>query len=95
MEWVTYLLECADGTLYAGITNDLARRLVAHGAGTASRYTRSRRPVRLVWLERSLDRAAASRREMALKRLSRAAKLALVAATSGLSSFVRASRRSS
>ena len=79
MGWVTYLLECADGTLYAGITNDVARRLVAHSAGTASRYTRSRRPVRLVWLARSRDRAGASRREAALKRLSHAAKLALVA----------------
>ena len=91
MKWTTYLLECADGTLYAGITNDVRRRLAAHGAGTASRYTRSRRPVRLVWLERSRDRASASRREAALKRLPRAAKLALIAGAHGRRS-VSASR---
>lgn len=77
MEWVTYLLECADGSLYAGITNDVERRLAAHGAGTASRYTRGRRPVRLAYLERWPDRASASRREAMLKRLRRPSKLAL------------------
>jgi putative endonuclease len=73
-----YLLRCADGTLYAGVTNDTARRLAEHGAGAGARYTRSRLPVRLVYEERVRNRSAALRREAALRRLSRAEKLALV-----------------
>jgi putative endonuclease len=75
--WFCYLLACADGTLYAGITTGLERRLAAHNAGAASKYTRGRRPVRLVWAEPCADRAAASRREAAIKALPRALKLAL------------------
>ena len=69
---------CGDGSLYTGITNDLPRRLVRHRAGTASAYTRARRPVSLVFQERQPDRSAALRREAAVRRLSRAEKLALV-----------------
>src|SRR6266404_5092238 len=76
--WFCYLLACADGTLYTGITTVLARRLAAHNAGAASKYTRARRPVRLVWTEPCRDRSAASRREAAVKSLPRALKLALV-----------------
>jgi len=79
MSWHCYLLECADGTLYTGITNDLEKRLDAHNGGSASKYTRSRLPVRLVYAEPHADRAAASRREAAVKKLSRTAKLALAA----------------
>ncbi len=79
MSWFCYLLECADGTLYTGITNDLDKRLAAHNGGTASKYTRSRLPVRLVYAEPHPDRAFASRREAALKKMSRAAKLVLMA----------------
>ena len=79
MSWYCYLLECADGTLYTGITNDLEKRLDAHNGGNASKYTRSRLPVRLVYAEPHADRAAASRREAAVKKLSRTAKLALAA----------------
>ncbi len=75
-----YLLECADGSFYAGWTTDPQRRLREHNAGYGSRYTRSRRPVRLVYLEAQPDRSAAMRRERALKRLSHAEKRALVAA---------------
>ncbi len=71
------MLRCRDGSLYTGITTDLARRLERHDAGTASAYTRSRRPVRLVYREPQPDRPAALRREAALRRLSRRAKLAL------------------
>jgi len=74
-----YLLRCADGTLYAGATNDLARRLAAHGRGAGARYTRSRLPVEVVWTARAADRSDALRREAALKQLSRAEKLELVA----------------
>jgi putative endonuclease len=77
MAWVCYLLECADGTLYTGISNDLPRRLGQHARGVASKYTRSRLPVRLRWCQRHRDRGAALRREAAIKRLPRAEKLAL------------------
>ncbi len=73
-----YVLECDDGSLYAGITNNLPRRLAAHRAGTASRYTRARGPVRLVYQERGRTRSAALKREAAIKRLPRAAKLKLL-----------------
>ena len=72
------MLRCDDGSLYTGITNDLPRRLVRHRAGTASAYTRARRPVSLVFQERQPDRSAALRREAAVRRLSRLEKLALV-----------------
>src|SRR3954471_19661228 len=75
--WVCYLLTCADGSLYTGITNALGRRLAAHDAGSASKYTRARRPVRLAWIEPCRDRSQASRRGAAIKALPRAAKLAL------------------
>lgn len=51
MSWWVYLLRCGDGTLYTGITDDLDRRLAAHNAGRGAKYTRSRRPVTLVWRE--------------------------------------------
>jgi putative endonuclease len=73
-----YLLRCGDGTLYAGITNDLPRRLLAHRCGHGARYTRGRGPLRVVRVEPACDRAAASRREHELKRLRRAAKIALL-----------------
>ncbi len=76
--WIVYVLRCRDGSLYTGITNDLARRLAAHRAGRASRYTRARRPVRLAYREGQPDRSAALRREAAIKRLTRTQKLALV-----------------
>ena len=84
--WFCYLLACADGTLYAGITTALDRRLAAHNAGAASKYTRARRPVRLVWAEACPDRSAASRREAKVKALPRARKLALVDAGRATSS---------
>lgn len=77
---MVYLLRCRDGSLYTGITNDLARRLAAHRAGKASAYTRSRRPLRLVYREPARDRSAALRREAAIKRLTREAKLELIRA---------------
>lgn len=75
--WVCYLLECADGTLYCGITNDLEKRIAAHNAGDGAKYTRGRTPVRLAHVEACEDRPAALRRERAVKRLPRADKLAL------------------
>ena len=75
--WSVYLLRCSDGTLYAGATNDIARRLVAHARGTV-KYTRGRLPVALAWLERVGEKGAALSREAAVKRLRRVAKEALV-----------------
>ncbi|MFZ5503264.1 MAG: GIY-YIG nuclease family protein [Pseudomonadota bacterium] len=80
MNWVCYLLRCADDTLYCGITNDPDKRLAAHNAGTASKYTRVRLPVEMVYAEPCADRSAASKREREIKRLSRVKKLALCGA---------------
>lgn len=79
--WCVYMLRCADGTLYTGITTDIARRVAEHnGDGPlGARYTRARRPVQLVYVETAANRAAASRREAAIKRLDRSRKLALCA----------------
>jgi putative endonuclease len=78
MAWV-YLLRCADGSLYTGWTVDLERRLAAHRAGRASRYTRTRLPVELAFALELPDRSAARREEARIKRLTREQKLALVA----------------
>jgi len=78
--WV-YMLRCADGSLYTGWSTDVQRRLVAHRAGTASRYTASRRPVELALMLPMADRGAARREEARIKRLNRTDKLALVAAS--------------
>jgi putative endonuclease len=78
MKWIVYVLRCADGSLYTGITNDLDRRLATHRAGKGGAYTRSRLPVRLVYTERRTSRGAALSREAAIKRLPRTAKLALM-----------------
>lgn len=77
MSWQVYLAECADGSLYCGITTDIERRFRAHNAGRGARYTRSRLPVRLAWNEPAASRGAALRRERAVKALPRQAKLAL------------------
>ncbi len=77
--WCVYVLRCRGGTLYTGATNDLAARLARHAAGKGARYTRSRLPVALIFVERAADRSAALKREAALKRLARAEKLALIA----------------
>ena len=73
------LLRCADGTLYCGWSTDPERRLRQHQSGTASRYTRRRRPVELVWRAQCADRSEAMREEVRIKRLSRAEKLVLIA----------------
>jgi putative endonuclease len=77
--WFMYALRCVDGTLYAGVTTDLARRTAEHNAGRGARYTAGRCPVKLVAAWRFPDRGAAQRAEARFRRLSRARKLALVA----------------
>ncbi len=71
MAWFVYVARCGDDSLYTGITTDPGRRETAHNAGRGAAYTRARLPVRLVYLEPARDRAAALRRELAIKRLSR------------------------
>lgn len=77
-KWIVYMLLCADGTIYTGVTTDPKRRLEQHNAGTASRYTRARRPVEMMHHESGHTRGGALSREAAIKRLPRAAKLLLV-----------------
>jgi putative endonuclease len=76
--WFAYFVRCADGSLYAGATNDVTARVAAHNAGRGARYTRSRLPVALVWAKRVAGRSRALSLEASLKRLTRAQKLALV-----------------
>jgi len=77
-QWVVYMLRCTDDSLYTGITNDLTRRIQQHQAGTASRYTRSRLPVRCVYSEPQPNHSAALKREIALKSLPRQDKESLI-----------------
>ena len=69
--WSLYVLKCRDGTLYTGITADLPRRVQQHNDGTASRYTRSRLPIKLIFSEPCRSRSQALKKEYALKQLSR------------------------
>jgi len=78
MSWQLYILRCGDGTLYTGITDDLPRRLKAHRSGKGAKYTRGRGPLELVYREDCPDKSAALRREIAVKKLSRQEKLALI-----------------
>ena len=78
MSAYTYLLRCSDGTLYCGWTDNIEKRLAAHNSGKASKYTRSRLPVKLVYFEPFDTKQEAMSREARIKQLSRREKLALV-----------------
>lgn len=80
-DYFTYILRCADGSLYTGWTNDLQHRLTAHNSGRGAKYTRARRPVTLVYWEILSTKSEAMRREWAIKHLTRAEKLALIQGT--------------
>ena len=75
--WALYILECCDGTLYTGITNDLCRRLSEHQSGTGAKYTKGRSPVKLIYTEEYGSRSDAAKREVGVKRMSRGDKLLL------------------
>lgn len=77
-EAYTYILVCGDGSLYTGWTNDLEKRVKAHNAGRGAKYTRSHRPVRLAYFESFATKEEALVREAAIKKLTRAQKLALI-----------------
>lgn len=76
--YFVYVLECADGSLYTGVTTDVARRLAEHKAGTASHYTRAHGAVRMVYTETQKDRSSAQKREAEIKKWSRRKKLVLI-----------------
>ena len=77
-KWFVYIVRCADGSLYTGITKDVKRRCQQHYAGTASRYTRSRLPVKLVYQEAHPSQSSALKRELAIKAMTRREKLAMI-----------------
>lgn len=79
MNWQVYIILCSDQSLYTGITTDVTRRFAEHLRGAGARYFRGRAPRQLVYLETGHDRSSASRRELEIKRLSPAAKRALLA----------------
>jgi putative endonuclease len=74
LTWFVYLVRCSDGTLYCGITTEINRRIAEHNSGKGAKYTRSRAPVTLVYLEESPTRSSASKREAAIKKMSRSKK---------------------
>lgn len=92
--WILYILRCADGTFYTGITNDLERRIEAHDTGKGAKYTRGRGPVQILYTEQFVDRADASRRERIVKSLSRTEKEKLILSVQ-TARTTRSSRRSS
>ena len=77
--WQVYILKCKDGSLYTGIAINLTERIATHNQGTGAKYTRGRLPVELVYSETAADRSTASKREAAIKKLSRSAKMVLIA----------------
>ena len=82
MIWIVYILECIDGSLYTGITNDLERRMKAHATGKGAKYTKRRGPFTVRYTESLDSKGAALQREAAIKSLDRAAKVALIASMS-------------
>lgn len=81
--WFVYVIICSDGTYYSGITTDVNRRMNEHNSSAkGARYTRSRRPTRLVFQEKTKDRSSASKREFVIKQMTRSQKEQLVKTTS-------------
>lgn len=75
--WYVYIVKCADGTLYTGIAEDVAKRVEIHNAGKGAKYTRGRAPVRLLWSEPHQSKSSALRSEYAIKQLKKEKKLLL------------------
>jgi putative endonuclease len=76
--WFVYIVRCSDKTLYTGVTTDVEERLKKHNAGTGAKYTRSRRPVVLAYIEKKRSESTAKKREAQIKRLSRNEKVSLI-----------------
>ena len=89
--WRVYILRCADGTLYTGVAIDVVRRIAEHNGKHAhgARYTRSRRPVKLVYQEQASNRSAACKREYRIKQLTRREKLKLISSASRIISSAK------
>lgn len=79
--YFVYILECADKSLYTGITTNVARRFAEHKKGVGGKFTRAKRAIKVVYTERKLNRSTASKREAAIKKLSRKEKLVLICYT--------------
>jgi putative endonuclease len=79
--WIVYILRCSDGSFYTGTTNGLEKRLISHNRGTASKYTRSRRPVTLLSTSLEMSRSEALRLEMKIKKLPKTKKIAFLTRT--------------
>ena len=78
MQWIIYILECSDQSLYTGITNNLNRRIATHVSGNGSKYLRGRLPIKLVYQESSLNRSNATKRELEIKTLNKKEKQFLI-----------------
>ncbi len=91
--WFVYVARCADATLYIGIARDVAARIAAHDAGRGARYTRGRGPLEVLATRRCAGKGDALRLELALKRLGRSEKLAVVASRRKLGSLAKACKR--
>jgi putative endonuclease len=91
--WFVYVARCADGTLYVGVARDVSARITAHNAGRGARYTRGRGPLQTLASRRCRSQGDALRLEMAIKRLARPEKLAVIASPRRLSALARACAR--
>ena len=78
MGWWVYIVKCSDGTFYTGVSNNLKARIKKHNSGEGAKYTQSRRPVELVYKEKSLDKSRSLKREIEIKKLKRSEKLELI-----------------
>lgn len=76
--WVIYILRCSDNSLYTGISKDISKRLLAHNSGKASRYTRCRRPVHIVYIQQNMSHSAALKREYQIKAMNKKQKENLI-----------------
>jgi len=86
--WTVYIVRCANGSLYTGITNKLKERIKAHNSGAGAKYTASFGPVALVWRRKSKDRSSASKLEAGIKKLSRAEKMRFIKAKRNVLNFL-------
>lgn len=77
-DWFVYIVQCADNTLYTGIAKNVSERIAKHNAGTGAKYTRARTPVKELYRESCVNRSQATKRELAIKKLSRQQKLTLI-----------------
>ena len=78
MLWVVYILKCADGSLYTGVTNNLKKRVLAHQEGKGAKYTKGRLPLKVIYHEKLPNRSEALKREIVIKQLHRLEKLKLI-----------------